>query len=70
MSYENRKEQSERDGKFNQLKHQSNNLIERVGEWAAEATILHTNSPSGPEKADVLAMRQTLIDGVKAKLGI
>ena len=45
MSYENRKEQNDRDGEFVQLKHRG-------------------------VRADVLAMRQALIDGVKAKLGI
>ena len=70
MSYVDGKARNERQDKFTQLEHRKDRNIEIVGEWMDQAIILHTNTADAAEKAEVSALRQALIDGLKVKLGI
>lgn len=70
MSYETRKEEATRDDQYNNLERRTQNLVDQVGTWVADATNLHTDSPLPAEKADVLAMRDQFVLDLRAQLGI
>ena len=69
MTYSTRKEESERDGRYEGLENRAANLIGRLSTFWADSANLRTDSPPG-EKAEITALRDQFILDVRAQLGI
>jgi len=70
MGFETDKAQATLQDEFNGLTLEKDRLEVAVQKWVDRATVLHTGATGADYKADVIAMRDTLVLALRTSLGV
>ncbi len=70
MSYETQIVERENVGKYANLKNSEDAIVARVQTWVDNAVALHTATTDSAEKAEVIALRDSLVVKLRAVLGV
>ncbi len=70
MSYEVRITQDQFDNRYRNLKNRAASVESRVSTWIDEATGLHGDTVDAAEKAEIIALRDSLVANLRTILGV